>query len=97
MLFEGRYRFTKNQLAQFYKVDVSTIERLLENHDSELAESGYELFFGPRLWKLRLEFAAIAEKHDVSDIDVGDMVQIVENELLSSRAPSVGIFTHKAF
>ncbi len=97
VLFEGRYRFTKNQLAQFYEVDVRTIERLLENHDTELAESGYELFTGSRLRLLRQEFVAFAEKYDVSDMHVGDMGQVSENELLSSKAPSVGIFTYKAF
>lgn len=32
VMFDGRYRFTKQQVSNFYEVDVRTIERLLENH-----------------------------------------------------------------
>lgn len=34
--FEGKYRFTKQQVAQYYEVDIRTIDRLLENHKEEL-------------------------------------------------------------
>jgi hypothetical protein len=94
VLFEGRYRFTKVQVALFYEVDTRTIERLLENHFEELCENGYELFKGSRLRNLRLAF----ENHqqDVSDMHVGDILHITEDELLTNKAPSLGIFTFKS-
>jgi hypothetical protein len=99
IMFENKYRFTKQQVAQYFEVDVRTIERLLEHHDKELADSGYELFTGTRLKKLK---EAVLEnfksgKADVSDINVGDIPDIIENEAFSLRAPSIGIFTFKTF
>jgi hypothetical protein len=77
VLFEGKYRFTKQQVSKFFEVDARTIERLLENHGQELAESGYELFSGNRLKQLKVVFskAVIAANSYVNDIDVGDIVR----------------------
>lgn len=99
VMFENKYRFTKQQLAKFYEVDVRTVERLLESHSKELTDSGYELFTGFRLKKLKVAFLESRQsgKADLSDIDVGEIPDITENEALSSRAPSLGIFTFKAF
>jgi len=41
VMFEGRYRFTRQQAAHFYGVDGRTIQRLLENYGNELEENGY--------------------------------------------------------
>lgn len=93
-LFDGRFRFTKVQVARFYEVDVRTIERLLENHSQEMRENGYELFKGSRLRDLRQAF----EQHlkDVSDMHVGDTSQIIEDDTVANMAPSLGIFTFKS-
>jgi len=96
LLFEGRYRFTKAQIARFYEVDVRTIERLLENHNQELQENGYELFKGIRLRNLRQAFLDHVQQSHVSDIDVGDISEINENEVLTQKTPSLGIFTFKS-
>lgn len=96
VLFEGRYRFTKFQVAQFYEVDTRTIERLLENHGNELDENGYEHFKGSRLRDLRKTFEVYLNALDVSDIHVGDIRQEYDNELFSTKAPSIGIFTFKS-
>src|SRR5437870_5212027 len=86
--FEGKYRFTKQQVVRFFEVDVRTIERLLENHHDELAESGYELFTGKRLKDLRQEFLnGGISSADVSDINVGDIGESGGGvEAISSRA-----------
>lgn len=99
VLFENKFRFTKRQVANYYQVDVRTVERWLESHGKELADSGYELFTGPRLKKLKSAFLEIQRtgQSDVSDIDVGDIPDTSENEAFSLRAPSIGIFTFKAF
>jgi len=31
MLFEGEFKFTKNMVAEFYDIDISTIDRYLIN------------------------------------------------------------------
>jgi len=97
VMFESKFRFTKQQIARFFEVDVRTIERLLENYLEELTQSGYELFTGRRLKDLRLAFEQGIGKADVSDIDVGDIGEMTDNELISARAPSAAIFTYKAF
>ncbi|MDQ2746207.1 MAG: DNA-binding protein [Acidobacteriota bacterium] len=94
--FEGKYRFTKQQIAQFFEVDVRTIERLLENHQEELIISGYELFTGKKLKDLRQEFLNNGASADVSDIDGGDIGGF-GGKAISNKAPSVGIFTFKSF
>ncbi len=100
--FEGKYRFTRQQLVQYFEVDIRTIERIVENNKSELEQSGYELFTGNklRLFKDQVaEYLADAkEKADVSDMNVGDIVQRYENELDSwAKAPQLSVFTYKAF
>jgi hypothetical protein len=92
--FENRFRFTKAQVARFYEVDIRTIERLLENHSQEMQENGYEVFRGSRLRDLRKAFLEHVE--DVSDIDVGDISQIIDNEVVSEKVPVLGIFTFKS-
>ena len=94
VMFDGRYRFTKVQVARFYEVEVRTIERLLENHSEEMYENGYEIFKFNRLRNLR---KAVSEHlEDVSDIHVGDMSQLIDDELVAAKAPSIGIFTFKS-
>ena len=36
MLFNGEYRFTKEQVADFYKIDPSTIDSYLSQYEKEL-------------------------------------------------------------
>lgn len=57
MLFEGQYRFTKSMVAEFYGVDVSTIDRYLSKYDEELKHNGYFLCRGKKLKEFKLQFA----------------------------------------
>ena len=41
ILFEGEYRFTTQQVADFYEVSVRTVRRYLSQFSDELRESGY--------------------------------------------------------
>jgi len=97
VLFEGKYRFTKNQVASFFEVDVRTIERIIDSHSPEFEDNGYEVFTGTRLRDLRTAFekAATAEP-DGTDMDVGTIPHQIDNELISTRASVAGIFTFKA-
>lgn len=46
LFFEGEYRFTKQMVAEFYNVDISTVDRYLEKYSSELKHNGYILSKG---------------------------------------------------
>lgn len=57
MLFDGEYRFTKKMVADFYEVDLSTIDRYLSQHGDELKHNGYILSKGKQLKEFKLQFA----------------------------------------
>jgi len=99
---DGKYRFTKQQVAKYYEVDTRTIDRLLENHKAELEQSGYELYTGQKLKSYKeqvVDFVKLAkETGDVHDIHVVNILQLSENELDSlSKSPQLSVFTYKAF
>lgn len=100
--FEGKYRFTKQQVAHYFEVDIRTIDRLLENHKAELEQNGYELYTGQKLKSYKQQvsdFVSLANsKGDVHDTNVVNILQLTENELDSlSKSPQLSIFTYKAF
>lgn len=57
MLFEGEYWLTKKMVADFYGVDISTIDRYLASHSDELKRNGYVLCKGKSLKAFKLQFA----------------------------------------
>ena len=59
MLFDGEFRFTKDQVAEFYKVDTSTIDTYLSQYEQELKHNGYELFKGNKLKNFKEQFGSI--------------------------------------
>ena len=59
MLFDGEYRFTKKMVADFYGVDISTIERYLSSYSNELKYNGYFLCKGKSLKEFKLQFAPL--------------------------------------
>lgn len=111
--FEGKYRFTKQQVAQYFEVDIRTIERIVENNKAELEYSGYEIYTNIKLKEYKeqiIEYLRIAkEKRGVPDIDVGNIpngndkhvatiIQLFEKEIDSLiKTPQLSIFTYKAF
>ena len=62
--FDGKYYLTKQMVADFYEVDVRTIERYLETNKQELERNGYFLCKGKKLKEFKLQFAP--------DINVGN-------------------------
>lgn len=56
IIFEGEYRLTKQMVANFYKVDISTIDRYLSNYAEELKHNGYILSKGKQLKEFKLQF-----------------------------------------
>jgi len=51
VLFEGEYRYTKKMIADFYEVDVHSVDRYLEKYGGELKGNGYLVCEG-RLWEM---------------------------------------------
>ena len=56
MLFEGEYRYTKQQIADFYVIDNSTIDRYLSQNEMELKHNGYVNLKGQSLKAFKEEF-----------------------------------------
>jgi len=56
MLFEGQYRFTRQQTAEFYGIDNSTIDRYLSQHEVELRHNGYTNLKGKQLREFKVQF-----------------------------------------
>ncbi|GIZ08062.1 DNA-binding protein [Flavobacterium sp. UMI-01] len=88
--FENKYRFTLNQVAKFYEVDIRTIKRLLEDNGDELKNSGYQLFTGLRL----KQFKEVVSQ--LRDINVPQFIQEDDNESIGLRTSSLSVFTFKA-
>lgn len=55
--FDGKYYLTKQMVADFYEVDVRTIERYIETNKEELERNGYFLCKGKKLKEFKLQFA----------------------------------------
>jgi BMFP domain-containing protein YqiC len=89
VMFEGKYRFTRNMVINYFAVEERTIDRYLNQYSDELTQNGYEVLTGFRL----KQFKGL----HVTDINVGDMVEDTENQLVNEKAPSIGVFTFKAF
>jgi hypothetical protein len=56
--FEGEYRYTLEQIASFFEVDLRTIRNYLAEYRNELENNGYELLTGNRLASFRKEFGS---------------------------------------
>jgi hypothetical protein len=56
MLFQGEYRFTRQQVAEFFLIDSSTIDRYLSQHEEELKHNGYVNLKGKVLKEFKEEF-----------------------------------------
>lgn len=56
MMFEGEYRFTRQQVIEFYVIDNSTIDRYLSQNEEELKHNGYVNLKGNKLKDFKKEF-----------------------------------------
>ena len=81
ILFEGEFKFTKQQLASFFEVSDRTINSCLTRNDTELRNNGYEVIEGNRLKNFKLAFCN------------GDDREV--NFLIKSN--KLGIFNFRAF
>ena len=81
VVFEGRMRLTKEQVAMFFGVDIRTIERCLESNSNELIKNGYTVLKGQKL----KAFREAVDSHFVTDINVGHKVR------------NLGVFDFRSF
>ncbi len=51
--FEGAIRLVKEQIAEFFEIDVRTVERYLTKYGDELGQNGYEVIKGKQLESLK--------------------------------------------
>jgi hypothetical protein len=49
VMWEGKFMFTREMVAEFFEVDIRTISRYIEQNNEELAANGYEVLRGKRL------------------------------------------------
>lgn len=54
VLFEGEYKFTKQQIASFFEVSDRTIKSCLTKNAEELSRNGYDVLDGNRLKNFKL-------------------------------------------
>jgi hypothetical protein len=89
VMFEGKFRFTRNMVASYFSVDDRTIDRYLSLYSIELTQNGYEVLNGFRLKEFKSKY--------VTDINVGHILKAIDNHIVSDKASSLGLFTFKAF
>ena len=65
--FEDKVYFTKNMVAEFFEVDIRTIERCVSANLPELEKNGYEIIKGTRL----KGFIEAASLFNAAGIDIG--------------------------
>jgi len=81
ILFEGQYRLTIRQVAEFFEIDERTVKRYLEKYGDELQQNGYEVLRSKRL----KNYILTLKDNDVSDINV------------PNKTPSLGLFNFRSF
>lgn len=83
VMFENKYRFTKKHVAEFYEIDERTVDRYIERNKSEFEESGYEVLKHNRLKEFKVAYV-----NDTNVVNIDESLQ---------KAPSLGVFTFRAF
>lgn len=100
MLYEGEYRFTTAQIADFYEVSTRTIKRHIEASESELSHNGYCVLKGQKLKEFKQLFGYLIYA-DIDDdfeknIDVPHKKEETDKQKLS-KLRSLAVFNFRAF
>lgn len=59
MFFQEEYRYTKQQISEFYQIDIATTERYLDNNEKEIKHNGYVVLKGKTLKEFKNQFGYI--------------------------------------
>jgi len=62
VFFENEIKFTKQMVADFYQIDISTLDRYLSKFSNELKGNGYSLIRGKSLKDFKLAFGHLIGK-----------------------------------
>ncbi len=97
--FEGMLRYTKRQIAEFYDIDLRTVERYLDQYELELTSNGYEVLSGNRLRQFKQAYDSyLKNQENVKDINVPNIEDVTDIDVGNiSKAPKIGIFSFRAF
>lgn len=71
--WDGQKYLTKNMVANFYNVDIRTIERYISKYNSELESNGYRVLKGKQLES----FLSAYNNNFATDINVGSKVRVL--------------------
>jgi len=104
ILFDGSLRYTKRQIAQFYDIDERTIERYLEQHETEFKENGYEVLRGKKLNDFKQTYEQfISDLNDGKDMNVptmpddGSDINVATMDESIKKTSVLGVFNFRAF
>ena len=81
VLFEGEYKFTKQQVASFFEVSDRTINSCLTKNAEELNKNGYDVLSGNRLKIFKIAFA----ESELKEVN------------FPKNTPQMGVFNFRAF
>lgn len=84
IIFENKICFTKNMVADFFDVDIRTIERYVATNEEELTENGYEILKGKRLRDFKEQIKECGFSDD-------------EKNNLNSKITQLAIFDFRTF
>jgi hypothetical protein len=100
MQFDGEYWFTVAQTAEFFEVNLRTVQRLIEKCESELKHNGYQVLKGERLKTFKLKFGYLIymdlDESSQNDIDVALLNNLTQKQRLA-RMKALGVFNFRAF
>ena len=71
VFWQDKYYATKNMIAEYFEVDIRTIERYISEYESELSANGYEVLKGKRL----NDFIESYNQKFATDINVGRKIR----------------------
>ena len=98
-MFEGEFKFTTKMVAEFYKIDIKTVRRYVENSHNEIVHNGYEVIKGQKLKLFKEQFGHFLTKLDdieQKDIDVPLLTETIDNQS-KSRLKALALFNFRAF
>ena len=100
MLYDGQYRFTTAQIADFYEVSTKTIKRYIELSEKELIHNGYCVLKGQKLKDFKQLFGhliyADVDDNSQKDINVSLSKQETDKQKLG-RLKALAIFDFRSF
>lgn len=99
LFYEGEYLFTSKMVASFFKVDLSTIKRAVENFEDEIKHNGYKVIQGPKLKDLKALFGPLlTSDDDIPQRGTNDPLWSEESDNQSyKRLKSLAVFNFRAF